>query len=178
VRDGEPLGLSGFGASAHLVLQLARHRYPASPIFVFARNPEERTFARELGAAWTGGFGDRPPEPMSAVIDTTPAWKPVVDTLPHLVPGGRLVINAIRKLRADQDELLRIDYATHLWMEREVKSVANVARADVRDVLDAAVATGLRPTVDVVPLERANDVLAGFRSGAAVRGATVLRVAS
>jgi propanol-preferring alcohol dehydrogenase len=176
MRNGEPLGLAGFGASAHLVLQLVRHKYPASPIFVFARNSNERTFARELGAAWAGDIGDAPPDPMGAIIDTTPAWKPVVDTLRHLAPGGRFVINAIRKVRADQQELLRLDYAAHLWMEREIKTVANVARTDVREVLDAAVEIGLRPTVEAVPLERANDVLANLRSGASVRGATVLRV--
>jgi propanol-preferring alcohol dehydrogenase len=176
VNDGEPLGLVGFGASAHLVLQLARHKNPRSPVFVFARSPNERAFARELGAAWAGDLGDAPPEPMSAVIDTTPVWKAMVDTLPHLAPGGRFVINAIRKVRADQDELLRLDYAKQLWMEREIKSVANVTRADVREVLDAAVATGLRPTVEEVPLERANDVLASLRRGGSIRGAIVLRV--
>jgi alcohol dehydrogenase, propanol-preferring len=178
LRDGEALGLAGFGASAHLVLQVARHNYSMSPVFVFARSPHERAFARELGAAWAGDFGDEPPEPMGAVIDTTPAWKPIVDTLPYLAAGGRFVINAIRKVRADQEELLRLDYATHLWMEREVKSVANVTRADVREVLDAAVGIGLRPTVEEVSLERANQVLAAMRSGAGTRGATVLRVSA
>lgn len=176
VGDGEPLGLAGFGASAHLVLQLARHARASSPIYVFARSESERAFARELGASWTGDFGETPPEAMAAVIDTTPAWKPIVDTLPHLAPGGRLVINAIRKVRSDQQELLRLDYETHLWMEREVKSVANVTRADVRAVLDAAVAIGLRPTVEELPLERANDALERLRSARSIRGATVLRV--
>jgi propanol-preferring alcohol dehydrogenase len=178
LRDGEPLGLAGFGAAAHLVLQLARHKYPRSPIVVFARNPGERTFARELGAQWAGDFGDAPPERLAAIIDTTPAWKPVVDTLPHLAPGGRFVINAIRKVRADQHELLRLDYATHLWMEREIKTVANVTRADVREVLAVAVAIGLRPTIEEVPLERANEVLANLRTGGSIRGATVLRVSA
>jgi alcohol dehydrogenase, propanol-preferring len=178
LRDGEPLGLAGFGASAHLVLQLAQHMYPASPVFVFARNPSERAFARDLGAAWAGDLGDEPPERMGAIIDTTPAWKPIVDTIPQLAPGGRFVINAIRKVRADQEQLLRIDYARHLWMEREIKTVANVTRANVREVLDAAVALGLRPTVQEVPLERANEVLASLRGGGSIRGATVLRVST
>ena len=104
--DGDPLGLAGFGASGHLVLQLAHHRFPASPIYVFARNEVERDFARQLGAGWTGDFGDEPPSPMGAVIDTTPAWKPIVDVLRHVMPGGRLVINAIRKSSTDQRQLL------------------------------------------------------------------------
>lgn len=178
LRNGDPLGLAGFGASGHLVLQLARHRYPASPVYVFARNETERAFAHGLGAAWTGDFEDDPPDRIGAIIDTTPAWKPIVDVLHHLLPGGRLVINAIRKTNADQDALLRLDYASDLWMEREIKSAANVTRADVRETLAAAVEIGLRPTVEELPLERANEALLKLRGAAAIRGATVLRVAA
>ena len=176
VTDGEPLGLTGFGASAHLVLQLAQHRLPRSPIYVFARQPEERRFALELGAAWAGTSDERAPHPCAAIIDTTPAWTPVVDALARLAPGGRLVINAIAKQRGDQDALLRLDYTTHLWMEREIRSVANVTRADVRETLAAAPAMGLQPTVEELPLEQANDALDALRRGDRVRGARVLRV--
>jgi propanol-preferring alcohol dehydrogenase len=176
IGDGDPLGLTGFGASGHLVLQLARHRFPRSSIYVFARSDGERAFARELGAAWAGDTTDAPPEPLAAIIDTTPAWKPVVEALSHLMPGGRLVVNAIRKSSSDQIELQRLDYATHLWMEREIKSVANVTRADVREMLDFAAGANLRPTVEILPLERANDALGRLRSGTAIRGATVLRI--
>jgi propanol-preferring alcohol dehydrogenase len=178
VTDGEPLGLTGFGASAHLVLQLARHRLPRSPIYVFARQPEERRFALELGATWAGASDERAPIPCAAIIDTTPAWTPVVDALARLAPGGRLVINAIAKQRGDQDALLRLDYTTHLWMEREIRSVANVTRADVREMLAAAPAMGLRPTVEELPLEQANDALDALRRGDRVRGARVLRVSA
>lgn len=177
LSDGERLGFTGFGASAHLVLQLARRHYPASPIYVFARNPEERAFAIELGATWAGDTVDVPPEQLDAVIDTTPAWKPIIDVLPHLAPGGRFVINAIRKSSSDQNELLRLDYATHLWMEREVRSVANVTRADVRETLAIAAETGLRPTVEVLPLQLANQALARLSSAKRLRGAMVLDVA-
>src|SRR5256714_2959610 len=170
LSDGERLGLTGFGASAHLVLQLARHRYPTSPIYVFARNAEERAFAIELGAAWAGGTADAPPDQLNAVIDTTPAWKPIVDVLAWLAPGGRLVINAIRKSSADQNELLRLDYATHLWMEREIKSVANVTRQDVRQTLAAAAQTGLRPTVEILPLREANEALGRLGNAKRLRG--------
>jgi propanol-preferring alcohol dehydrogenase len=176
IGDGDPLGLTGFGASGHLVLQLARHRFPRSSIYVFARSDGERAFARELGAAWAGDTTDAPPEPLAAIIDTTPAWKPVVEALSHLMPGGRLVVNAIRKSSSDQIELQRLDYATHLWMEREIKSVANVTRADVREMLDFAAGANLRPTVEILPLERANDALGRLRSGTAIRGAMVLRI--
>ena len=175
-RCATRLGLTGFGASAHLVLQLARRRYPQSPVYVFARSADERVFARELGAAWTGDTADDPPTPLAAIIDTTPAWKPVVEALRCLSPGGRLVVNAIRKEKRDQEELLRLEYPSHLWMEREVKSVANVTRADVRDFLSAASEMGIRPTANEVPLEQANETLAWLRSGEAIRGARVLRV--
>lgn len=176
LRDGDPLGLTGFGASAHVVLQLARHRFPNSPVYAFARNPEERAFALELGAAWAGDTSDDPPGPMAAIIDTTPAWKPFVEALPRLMPGGRLVVNAIRKTSADRKELLRMDYASHLWMEREIKSVANVTRLDVEEILAVAVEIGLRPTVTEMPLESANEALARLRTAEATRGAMVLRV--
>lgn len=177
LHDGEPLGLTGFGASAHLVLQFARHRFPNSPVYVFARNAEEREFALSLGAHWAGDTEDEPSEQLRAVIDTTPAWKPVLAALRSLAPGGRLVINAISKARGDQYELLNLDYPTHLWMEREIKSVANVTRADVRECLEAAAGLGIHPTIAELPLERANEALAGLRSGEAIRGARVLRVA-
>jgi alcohol dehydrogenase, propanol-preferring len=176
LADGEPLGLTGFGASAHLVLQLARYRFPASPVYVFARNAREREFARELGAAWAGDTGDPVPERMAAIIDTTPAWKPVVSALERLLPGGRLVINAIRKSRADQAELESLDYARHLWMEREIKSVANVTRADVREMLAEAALMRLKPSVEELPLSEANTALVRVARGEGVRGALVLNV--
>jgi propanol-preferring alcohol dehydrogenase len=178
LSNGAPLGLTGFGASAHLVLQLARQRYPDSPVYVFARSASERSFALELGAAWAGDTAADPPESLGAIIDTTPAWTPVVEALRHLAPGGRLVINAIRKDDRDRDALMGIDYVTHLWMEREVKTVANVTRQDVREFLAAAESLRLRPTTEELPLERANDALAWLRAGSSIRGARVLRVQS
>jgi propanol-preferring alcohol dehydrogenase len=175
LEDGRTLGLTGFGASAHLVLKLVRHRFPNTPVFVFARAEAERAFARELGAAWAGDTGERPPERLSAIIDTTPAWAPIVAALGNLDPGGRLVVNAIRKEDADKDALLRLDYAEHLWLEKEVKSVANVTRADVREFLRLAAEVPIRPEVREYPLEEANRALAELKAQK-VRGAKVLRV--
>ncbi len=176
LSEGERLGLVGFGASGHLVLQLARHRHPDLPVYVFARNADERAFARHLGAAWTGDTAESPPARVDAIIDTTPAWKPIVDALGHLEVGGRLIINAIRKSDADKAELLRLDYATHLWMEREIRSVANVTRADVRETLAAAASMALHATVQRFPLADANVALARLHSAAGMRGAMVLDV--
>jgi propanol-preferring alcohol dehydrogenase len=173
LQDGQVLGLTGFGASAHLVLALARHRYPHSPVLVFARSPEERAFAIELGASWSGDTRDPSPQPCAAIIDTTPVWTPVVEALKNLQAGGRLVINAIRKESADQSVLLDLDYPDHLWREKEIKSVANVTRRDVREFLQLAAEIPLRPEVVCYPLDEANRALVALKRSH-VRGAKVL----
>jgi propanol-preferring alcohol dehydrogenase len=176
IGDGRNLGLTGFGASAHLVMKMARHRYPDLKVFVFARSPEERAFALELGAAWAGETGEEAPEKLAAVIDTTPAWQPVVEALKNLEPGGRLVVNAIRKEAGDMDHLLRLDYPAHLWMEKEIKSVANVTRGDVREFLELAAAIPIIPEIEEYALEDANRALVDLKTRH-VRGAKVLSVA-
>jgi propanol-preferring alcohol dehydrogenase len=175
LKDGDLLGLTGFGGSAHLVLPMARHRFPSSRVFVFARDPDERDFARELGAAWAGDTSERAPEKLDAIIDTTPAWKPVVEALANLRPGGRLVINAIRKQDVDKDYLLRLSYHEHLWMEREIKTVANITHHDIRDFLVLAAEIPLRPEVTTYGLQEANRALLDLRRGR-VKGAKVLVV--
>lgn len=175
IRNGDILGLTGFGGSGHLVLQLARYLYPESPVYVFARSPEERKFATELGAAWTGDTGDTPPEQQHAIIDTTPAWRPVLAALKCLRPGGRLVINAIRKEDGDKSLMAGIDYAEHLWQEKELKTVANVTSHDIKSFLEIAVAAGIRPEVQVYRLDEANKALHELRTGH-VRGAKVLAI--
>lgn len=177
LRDGQSLGLTGFGGSAHLVLQMARHSFPNSPVFVFARDAVERGFALELGATWAGDTSDRAPDRLHAIIDTTPVWKPVVEALANLRPGGRLVINAIRKERVDQDYLLRLSYHDHLWLEREIKTVANITQYDIREFLPLAAEIPLRPEVSVYRLEQANEALVELRRGG-IRGAKVLSVAT
>lgn len=173
LKDGQRLGLTGFGASGHLVLKMARYKYPKTDIYVFARNPNERAFARELGAVWAGDTADDAPEKLDAIIDTTPVWKPVVEALNNLAPGGRLVINAIRKEDVDQEYLLKLDYPTHLWMEKEIKSVANVTRKDVQECLDLAAEMGLEPEHQEFDLEEANRALVELKEGK-IRGAKVL----
>jgi propanol-preferring alcohol dehydrogenase len=175
LKDGQALGLTGFGASGHLVLQLARRIFPETPVFVFARKPAERAFAAELGAVWTGDTADQPPSELDAIIDTTPVWGPVVEALGRLAPGGRLVINAIRKEDADKDELLKVDYARHLWREKEIKSVANVTRADVSEFLRLAAEIPIRPSLEEYSLEDANKALLDIKRKN-IRGAKVLRV--
>jgi propanol-preferring alcohol dehydrogenase len=171
----ENIGLTGFGASAHLVLKMVKHLYPKAGIYVFSRTEPERAFARELGAKWAGDTSDDPPEKLHAVIDTTPAWKPVVESLRHLEYGGRLVINAIRKEERDKDELLSLDYSRDLWMEKEIKSVANITRRDVEEFLSLAADMRVRPEIEEYPLDQANRALLELKERK-IRGAKVLRV--
>ncbi len=173
LQNGQPLGLTGFGGSAHLVLQLARHQFPDSEVFVFARDPQSREFAVELGAVWAGDTCERSPQPLRAIIDTTPAWTPVVEALANLAPGGRLVINAIRKEDADKSVLLNLSYHNHLWLEHEIKSVANITADDIREFLPLAAEIPIRPSVTTFPLEEANRALRELKHQS-VRGAKVL----
>lgn len=176
IRNGEALGLTGFGGSGHLVLQLARHLYPDSDVYVFARNPEEQEFARDLGATWAGDTQESPPQKPRAIIDTTPAWLPVLAALKCLQPGGRLVINAIRKEDKDKSLLAEIDYATHLWQEKQLQTVANVTSNDIAAFLKLADEAGIRPEIQIYGLAEANVALRELKGGM-IRGAKVLAVA-
>jgi len=175
IKDGQNLGFTGFGASAHLVISMARQKFPNSRMYVFARNSNEREFAEELRAVWTGPGEEKAPEKLQAIIDTTPVWKPIVKATENLEPGGRLVINAIRKLDPDKKELLHLDYADHLWMEKEIKSVANVTRKDVSDCLELSAQIPLKPECQVFPLEKANEAIMEMYNSK-IRGAKVLKI--
>jgi propanol-preferring alcohol dehydrogenase len=175
IEDGAPLGLTGFGGSGHLVLQLARHIYPSSEIFVFARSPKERGFALELGAGWAGDTEEEPPLKLRAIIDTTPAWRPVLASLRNLRPGGRLVINAIRKEGSDRELLAGLSYEDQLWMEKEIKSVANVTARDIERFLTVAAEIPVKPEVRTFALEDANAALRELKAGH-IRGANVLTI--
>jgi propanol-preferring alcohol dehydrogenase len=173
--DGQPLGLTGFGGSAHLVIQLAQRMFPHSEVYVFARDPSVRAFARQLGAVWAGDTTDRAPQKLHAIIDTTPAWTPIVEALKNLAPGGRLVINAIRKENADKTHLQQLSYHEDLWMEREIKSVANITQHDIREFLPLAASIPITPTVETYRLEDANRALIELKRGQ-IRGAKVLMI--
>lgn len=175
LQDGQALGLVGFGGSGHLTLKMAKAKFARVHVFVFTRNPAEREFARSLGADWAGAIDESPPELLEAVIDTTPVWAPALEALRHLKPGGRLVINAIRKEESDKQAWLGLDYAAQLWLEKEIRSVANVTRADVREFLALATATGIRPELEEYALADANRALADMKNGK-IRGAKVLRM--
>lgn len=175
LQNGQKLGLTGFGASAHLVLKMVRHRFRQTPVYVFARSKNEQAFARELGAVWAGDTNEPAPELLDAIIDTTPVWTPIVAALKNLKSGGRLVINAIRKENVDISVLTSIDYSEHLWLEKEIKSVANVARRDVAEFLALAAEIPIKPEVEIYPFENANKALLDLKRRH-VRGAKVLQI--
>ncbi len=171
-NHGSVLGLAGFGASNHLVLQLVRNMLPHVMVWVFARSQAEQELALELGSTWAGNYHQAPPEPADVIIDTTPAWLPVLTALQHLKPGGRLIINAIRKESYDLSSFDNLDYARHLWMEKEV-SIANITGADVREFLNRAAWFKLRPVVQEYAMDEANRALWEAKNQPA-RGARVL----
>jgi len=173
-KQGQSIGLTGFGAAGHLVLQVIKHKFPGVRIYVFARSRSEQEFALELGAVWAGEPGDKVPALLDSVIDTTPVWKPVVEAMGCLKPGGRLVINAIRKEEVDKSFLLNLDYSRHLWMEKEIRSVANVTRNDVREFLSLASEIPIVPEVQEYRLEEANVALLELKNRK-IRGAKVLK---
>lgn len=177
LQDGQTLGLMGFGGSNHLVLKIAKHKFPGSAVLVFSRNPQEREFAISLGAVWAGAIDEVPPAGLDAIIDTTPVWGPDLEALKCLKPGGRLVINAIRKEEMDKELLLKLDYASQLWMEKEIKSVANVTRQDVREFLQLAAKANIKPEYQEYELAAANHALLELKLGK-IRGAKVLYVSN
>jgi len=175
LQDGQSLGLMGFGGSNHLVLKLARHKFPNTKIFVFSRSPKEREFALSLGAVWAGMIDQSPLEELDSVIDTTPVWGPVSEALKRVKPGGRVVINAIRKEESDKSILSQMDYPSQLWMEKEIKSVANVTRADVREFLQVAAEANIKPEFQEYALKDANQALLEMKQGK-IHGSKVLRM--
>ncbi len=153
---------------------MVQYRYPNSEVYVFARSSKERAFAKELGAVWAGDTAERAPHKLDGIIDTTPAWQPIVEALANLEPGARLVINAIRK-EDDKRSLLNLDYPLHLWQEKELKSVANITRSDVKEFLSLAAKMNLQPEIQVFALAQANEALIELKSGN-IRGAKVLKM--
>ncbi len=182
IEDGDVIGLYGFGASAHIVIQVLRHKYPESKVFVFTRSGEHRELARQLGAEWAGpstpcgrsgqwGPEDEPPGRLNKVIDFTPMGETIKRALEASEKGATVVINAIRKTTAVPE----LDYAEHLWHEREIKSVANVTAQDAREFLPLAAKIPIKPHVEEFGLAEANQVLLKLRNGL-INGAAVITI--
>ena len=175
IKNGMNLGFLGFGASNNLVLKIAKSVFPNIKLFVFARSENERKHALRLGANWSGDIKEIPPEKLHSVIDTTPVWMPAAEVMKNIRPGGRLVINNIRKEDLDKDYLINIDYSRDLWMEREIKSVANVTFADIEEVLQTASKYNIKPEFQLYELNEANTALTEIKNKN-ISGAKVLKI--
>jgi propanol-preferring alcohol dehydrogenase len=167
IKKGQTLGLFGFGASAHIVIQVAK--YWGCEVFVFTRGEDHRKLARKLGASWAGGPEDEPPRKLHCAIDFTPVGETVPHALKVLEKGGRLVLAVIRK----RNPIPPLDYARLLWDEKEIKSVANITRRDAREFLPLAAEIPIIPEVQEFKLEEANRALILLRHGK-IQGAGVL----
>ncbi len=167
LQPGERLGIFGFGASGHLMLQVARHW--GCEVYVFSRSEEHRAHARALGAAWAGAATDTPPAPLDRAISFAPAGWLVPVALGHLRRGGTLCVNAIHT-----SPIPAMPYAL-LWHERTLRTVANATRRDAEEFLPLAAEVPLQVTAHSFDLDAANEVLARLKRGA-ITGAAVLRV--
>jgi propanol-preferring alcohol dehydrogenase len=171
ITNGQKIGLFGFGASAHIVIQIIKYKFPNSPVFVFTKTARHAELAKSLGAVWTGLSSAKPPEKLNKIMDFTPVGECVRDALGVLERGGRLIINAIRK----ETPVPPLDYAEYLWLEKEIKSIANVTRQDAEEFLPLAARIPIAPTIEEFPLMQANEVLRSIKNSG-LRAAAVLKI--
>jgi propanol-preferring alcohol dehydrogenase len=167
IKKGQTLGLFGFGASAHIVIQMAT--YLDCEVFIFTRSEEHRSLARKLGASWAGSPEDEAPKKLNCAIDFTPVGETVPHALRALEKGGRLVMAVIRK----RNPIPPMDYAQLLWDEKEIKSVANITRKDAQEFLSLAAEIPIIPEVQEFRLDEANQALVLLKQGK-IQGAGVL----
>lgn len=170
VEKGERVGLFGFGASAHLAIDVL-HAWKC-PVYVSTRGESHRRLAESLGAEWVGSEHDRPPVPLDRAVTFAPSGDVVVAALASLRKGGVVAINAIHL-----DRIPQFDYDKLLWGERQLRSVANMTRDDARDFLKIAGEIGMKPKVTAFPLDQANEALTAVKADA-VDGAAVIVTAS
>ena len=166
VEQGERVGLFGFGASAHLAIAVLQAW--KCEVYVSSRGKSHREFAASLGATWVGDETEKPPVELDRAITFAPSGDVVVAALSSLRKGGVVAINAIHL-----DRIPEFDYDRLLWGERQMRSVANMTRADARDFLALAAQIGLRAKVTVFRLDQANEALLALKNDA-VDGAAVI----
>ncbi len=168
VEKGDRVGLFGFGASAHLAIAVL-HAWNCE-VYVCTRGASHRELAKSLGAKWVGSETDPPPVVLDRAVTFAPSGDVVIAALSSLRKGGIVAINAIHL-----DHIPQFDYDSLLWGERQIRSVANMTRADARDFLDLAAKIGLKPKVTVFPLEQANEALSAVKKDQ-INGAAVITI--
>ena len=168
IKPGQRLGLYGFGASAHVAIQVAV--YWGCKVYVFSRSEEHRSHAVELGAVWAGTSLQVPPEKLQGSINFTPAGETVLDGLTHLEKGGTHTLAGIYMTPIPQ-----LDYNRHIYHEKVLRSVANATRQDGEDLLKIATEIPIRTTTTILPLEEANTALRLLKHSK-FDGAAVLKI--
>jgi propanol-preferring alcohol dehydrogenase len=168
VQPGQRLGLYGFGGSAHVTIQVARHW--GCEVYVFTRSEGHRRLARELGAAWVGGAQDTPPAKPQGSIVFAPAGGLVLDALRVLERGGTLALAGVT-----MTPIPELDYDRLLYWERTVRSVANFSRQDARELLELAAEIPIQTTVQRYALQEANEALLALKRSE-IDGTAVLMV--
>jgi alcohol dehydrogenase, propanol-preferring len=168
IKPGGRLGLYGFGASAHIAIQVAR--YLGCEVLVFTRHPGHQKLARELGAAWVGQAQDTPPARLDAAIIFAPAGVLVPEALRVLERGGTLALAGIH-----MSAIPPLTYHEHLYFEKTVRSVTASTRQDGRELLELAARIPIRPKVKLFPLAQANVALKLLKAGE-IEGAAVLSI--
>jgi alcohol dehydrogenase, propanol-preferring len=166
VARGDRVGLFGFGASAHLAIAVLRAWN--CEVYVSTRGASHRQLATSLGALWVGSEKEKPPVELDRAVTFAPSGDVVIAALSSLRKGGVVAINAIHL-----DRIPQFDYDRLLWGERQLRSVANMTRADARDFLQVAAEIGLRPKVTAFPLEKANEALLALKNDS-IDGAAVI----
>ena len=166
VQRGERVGLFGFGASAHLTIAVL-HAWKCD-VYVSTRGTSHQKLAESLGAKWVGTETDKPPVELDRAVTFAPSGDVVVAALASLRKGGVVAINAIHL-----DRIPQFDYDRLLWGERQLRSVANMTRADAREFLALAADIGLKPKVTVFPVDQANEALSAVKNDT-VDGAAVI----
>ncbi|MEM2906981.1 MAG: zinc-dependent alcohol dehydrogenase family protein [Candidatus Odinarchaeota archaeon] len=173
MQNGETIGLYGYGASAHILHQVIKYKFPDSKIYVFTKRKGDAPsqLAQKLGADWIGVTGETPPNKLNRAIDTTPSATVIKEALRNLEKGGRLVINVIRK----ETSIPEMEYSEYFWGEKEVKTVANITRKDVQEFLPIAAQLRLKLSITEFKLQEANKALLLLKQGK-YTGAAILRI--
>lgn len=175
VKDGENIAIWGFGSANHQVYQVIKYLFPSSKIAVFTRNIDEQKLAKSLGADFIFSPYEKVEFKADKAIYTIPVWHPFVNALENLNKGGKLVVNLIRMQENDKDILLNLNYERHLWLEKQIQTVANVTIKDAKEFLKIAAKIPIKPQIEYYKLSEANKALSDLKEGR-IKGSKVLLI--
>ncbi len=175
ITNGEDIAIWGFGSSNHQVFQVLKYLYPDSKISIHTRNKDEQILAKKLGAEFVFDLDQTPEFKADKAIFTIPVWQYLLKALENLNGGGKIVINLIRMQEENKETLLNLSYQNHLWMEKQIKTVANVTISDAQQFINLAAKIPIIPEVQFYKLEQANMALQDLKEGR-IKGSKVLLI--